>query len=93
MVDVAANQVWSASVNVLPTALKEQLQASNFNFYQDENALYIIGGYAFSDTANDHITFNKMSSIDVSGLINSVVNGTSILPHFKQMTAKQHCTA
>ncbi|MFN3969425.1 hypothetical protein [Flavobacterium sp.] len=86
VVDVVTNQVWSTSVNVLPTPLKEQLQASNFNFYQDANALYIIGGYAFSTTANDHITFNKMTSIDVSGLINSVVNGASILPHFKQMT-------
>lgn len=86
VVDIEANQVWSVSVNVLPTALKEQLQATNFNFYQDENTLYVIGGYAFSATANDHITFNKMTSIDVSGLINSVVDGTSILPHFKQMT-------
>ncbi|RKS03468.1 hypothetical protein [Flavobacterium sp. 102] len=86
VVDIEANQVWSVSVNVLPKALKEQLQATNFNFYQDENDLYLVGGYAFSATANDHITFNKMTSIDVSGLINSVVDGTSILPHFKQMT-------
>jgi hypothetical protein len=86
VVDIAANQVWSTSINVLPTVLKEQLQATNFNFYQDENTLYLIGGYAFSATANDHITFDKMTSINVSGLINSVVNGTSILAHFKQMT-------
>ncbi|MFN3754726.1 hypothetical protein [Flavobacterium sp.] len=86
VVDVLTNQVWSTSVNVLPTDLKEQLQATNFNFYQDENTLYIIGGYAFSATASDHITFHKMTSINVSGLINSVVNGTSILGHFKQMT-------
>lgn len=86
VVDVLASQVWSVSVNVLPTTLQEQLQATNFNFYQDEDTLYIIGGYAFSATANDHITFNKMTSIDVSGLINSVINGTSVLQHFKQMT-------
>lgn len=86
VVDVVTNQAWSTSVNVLPTALKEQLQANNFNFYQDENTLYVIGGYAFSASANDHITFDKLTSINVPGLINSVVNGTSILAHFKQMS-------
>ena len=29
--DIATNQFWSASVNSLATALKEQLQATNFN--------------------------------------------------------------
>lgn len=86
VVDIAANQFWSASLNMLPTALKEQLQATNFNFYQDNDTLYIIGGYAFSATANDHITFDKLTSVNVPGLINSVINGTAIAPHFKQMT-------
>jgi len=86
VVDVVTNQVWSTSVNVLPTGLKEQLQATNLNFYQDNDTLYIIGGYAFSATANDHITFDKLTSINVSGLINSVINGTAIASHFKQMT-------
>jgi len=86
VVDVVANQFWSASLNTLPTALKEQLQATNFNFYQDDDTLYVIGGYAFSATANDHITFDKLTSVNVSGLINSVINGTTIAPHFKQIT-------
>lgn len=86
VVDVATSQFWSASVNSLPTSLKEQLQATNFNFYQDGETLYIIGGYAFSATANDHITFNKLTSIDVPNLISAVVNGTAISSYFKQMT-------
>ena len=86
VVDVATSQFWSASVNSLPTSLKEQLQATNFNFYQDGETLFIIGGYAFSATANDHITFNKLTSIDVPNLISAVVNGTAISSYFKQMT-------
>lgn len=86
VVDIATNQFWSASVNSLSTALKEQLQATNFNFYQDETTLYVIGGYAFSQSANDHITFNKMTSIDVPNLINAIVNSTSISSCFKQLT-------
>lgn len=85
VVDVAMNQFWSASVNSLSTSLKEQLQATNFNFYQDGETLYIIGGYAFSATANDHITFNKLTSVDVPNLINAIVNGSPISSYFKQM--------
>lgn len=86
VVDIATNQFWSASVNSLPTALKEQLQATNFNFYQDETTLYVVGGYAFSATANDHITFNKLTSVDVPNLINAVISGVPITSYFKQMT-------
>ncbi|WP_412464311.1 hypothetical protein [Flavobacterium mekongense] len=86
VVDVVANQFWSASVTALSTPLKEQLQATNFNFYQDGDTLYILGGYAFSATANDHITFDKLTSINVSGLINAIINGTVITPYFKQIT-------
>lgn len=86
VVDIANNQFWSASVNSLATALKEQLQATNFNFYQEDSTLYVIGGYAFSATANDHITFNKMTSVDVPNLINAVIAGAPISSYFKQMT-------
>jgi hypothetical protein len=86
VVDIATNQFWSASVNSLPTALKEQLQATNFNFYQDETTLYLVGGYAFSATANDHITFNKLTSVDVPNLINAVISGTPITSYFKQIS-------
>lgn len=86
VVDVAANQVWSASLSTLPTSVQEQLQSTNMNFYQDKDSLYIIGGYAFSATANDHITFNKMTSIHVSGLMDAVINNNPISSYFKQIS-------
>jgi len=85
VVDVNTQQFWSASVNSLPAGLKEQLQSTNMNFYQDGETLYIIGGYAFSATANDHITFNKLTSVDVPNLINAVIAGDPISLYFKQI--------
>ena len=85
VVDIATNQFWSASVNVLSTGLQEQLQSTNMNFYQDDDTLYIIGGYAFSVSANDHITHDKLTAIDVPNLINAIINGTSISSYFKQI--------
>ncbi|MGL2964752.1 hypothetical protein ACSVH2_13100 [Flavobacterium sp. RSB2_4_14] len=86
VVDIAANQFWSASITTLSTPLKEQLQATNFNFYQDGNTLYLVGGYAFSASANDHITFNKLTSVDVPNLITAIVNGSPVSSYFKQMS-------
>lgn len=85
VVDVNTNQIWSFSLNSLPTAIKEQLQSTNMNFYQDGNNLYIIGGYAFSATANGHITFDKLTAINVSGLVNAIINNQPITSFFKQI--------
>ena len=86
VVDVNAQQFWSSSINSLSTGLKEQLQSTNMNFHQDGDTLYIIGGYAFSASANDHITFNKLTSVDVPNLINAIIAGNPITSYFKQMT-------
>jgi len=86
VVDIATQQTWSTSVNSLATGIKEQLQSTNMNFYQDGNALYIIGGYAFATSANDHITFDKLTSIDVPGLITAITTNSSITSYFKQIT-------
>ncbi len=86
VIDVNTQQFWTASLNVLPTTIKEQLQSTNMNFHQDGDTLYIIGGYAFSATANDHITFDKLTSVDVPNLINAIVTGNPITSYFKQIS-------
>lgn len=86
VVDIATQQSWSASVNSLPTGIKEQLQSTNMNFYQDGDALFIIGGYAYSTTAADHKTFNNLTSVDVPNLINAIIAGTPITSYFKQIS-------
>ncbi len=86
VVDIASQQSWSASVNSLPTGIKEQLQSTNMNFYQDSDALFIVGGYAYSTSAADHKTFNNLTSVDVPNLINAIVAGTPITSYFKQIS-------
>ena len=86
VIDVINNQYWTASVNTLASGLKEQLQSTNMNFFQDKDSLYIIGGYGYSATALDHVTYPNLTSISVTGLINAIVNGTPIVSNFKQIT-------
>lgn len=86
VIDPETEQIWAASVNNLATGLKEQLQSTNMQFHQDGNTLYVIGGYGFSSTNNDHITHPQLTAIQVDACINAIVNGTSITPHIRQFT-------
>lgn len=85
VIDVYKKMFKSSSVNVLPLNLKEQLQSGNMNYYQDGKTLYITGGYAYSASEDDHITFPFLISVSVPDLINAVLNGTPVNPCFRQI--------
>lgn len=82
----STNQIWTRSVNELAVGLKEQLQSTNMNFYQDGNHLIIVGGYSFAASVNDHITHNKLTTIDLSVLVPAIQNNSAIASAFKQIT-------
>ncbi|MBW6498193.1 MAG: T9SS type A sorting domain-containing protein [Bacteroidales bacterium] len=85
VIDIATLQTWTASVSQLPASIAEQLQATNMNFFQAADTLYIIGGYAYSASAGDHITFPKLTAVMVPGLIDAIINQESIQPFFRQI--------
>lgn len=85
VVDINAKNVWSASLLQLPVGIREQLQSTNMNFYQDADTLIIIGGYAYAASANRHITFPNLTTVLVSSVIEAIVRGESIVPFFKQI--------
>ncbi|MFC2107211.1 hypothetical protein ACFLRY_02625 [Bacteroidota bacterium] len=85
VVDVQTSQFWSTSLSSLPSGISEQLQSTNMSFIQEEDTLYIIGGYAYSATADDHITFPALTTIQVSSVINAIINGDPIQDFFKQI--------
>ncbi|MEZ4956877.1 MAG: T9SS type A sorting domain-containing protein [Saprospiraceae bacterium] len=79
-------EVWTASVLNLPTGISEQLQATNIQFFQDGETLYLVGGYGYSNSAADHITFPNLLAVEVSGLMDAIENGQAIGSFFKQIT-------
>ncbi|AUC81428.1 T9SS type A sorting domain-containing protein [Lacinutrix sp. Bg11-31] len=86
VIDPVTNQTWSTTISTLQASMFEQLQSTNQEFVQRGNTLYVIGGYGFSTTQNDHITYNKLTAIDVDGLANAVINSTSIISFFRQIS-------
>jgi len=86
LIDLVNNKTWSTSLSVLPNSIYEQLQSTNQEFYQRNNSLYIIGGYGYSETQNDHITYPNLTAIDMDGLANAIMNNTDISSSFRQIT-------
>jgi hypothetical protein len=85
VIDIANKQFRSRSVNELPTNLKEQLQSTNLNYHQIEDTLYLIGGYGYSESSNNHITYPYLTTINIKTLIEAIEQDQPIQSHFKQM--------
>jgi hypothetical protein len=86
VVDPTSKQKWSAPLSSLPVGMQEQLSSTNMEFYQDDSILYCIGGYGYSNTSADHITYSNLTAINVPLVINSIINGKSFNTYFKQIT-------
>lgn len=85
VVDPVSQEKWSAPLTDLSVGMQEQLSATNMEFYQDGDFLYVIGGYGFSGTEGDHTTYSNLCAIDVAGAIDAIISGESITPNFRQI--------
>lgn len=87
LIDIEKQTVVERSLAGFPSALQEQLRASNVQFVQVQERLYLIGGYAYSETADDHITFPMLTSVNVPGLVAAMQRpGAALSPYFSYTT-------
>jgi hypothetical protein len=89
VIDPISLQKWSAPITSLSVSLQEQLKSTNMEFYQEGDFLYLIGGYGYSATAADHTTFSNLTAIDVPTTIDAIINNTSFVSNFRQLTDNQ----
>lgn len=89
VVDPVTQQKWSAPLSSLPTSIQEQLSATNMEFFQEGDYLYCLGGYGYSATADDHVTYPYLTAIHLPEVINGVINNTDLPPHFRQIIDSQ----
>ncbi len=83
--DPVANTRMAASVTQLPFIMYEALGSSNMESFQDENHLYMIGGYGKSDSTGIYTTFPSLISIDLDSIISKVTAASSIVSCFRQV--------
>jgi hypothetical protein len=81
-----SKQVWSASVNSLPVALREQLQSTNMGFTTRGKGMFLTGGYGYSSSTGNHITHNALVVIDMAGVMQAIINGQPIASFFRTVT-------
>ena len=74
VLDVEKNETYTAQLANLQTDIKDQFAATNFQFFQEGNLLYLTGGYGYSTNSADHITFPFISKLNVSQIIDSIIN-------------------
>lgn len=86
VIDPVNEQTWSSDLSILPSSIYEQLQSTNQEFYQRDTTLYIFGGYGYSTTAGDHVTFPNVTAININGLADSVIMNGDITSFFRQTT-------
>lgn len=89
VVDPVGQKKWSAPLTSLPISIQEQLSSTNMEFQQDGVYLYITGGYGYSNSEADHITYPYLTVIKVSEVIKSIIAGTSFSTYFRQIKDQQ----
>ena len=83
--DPESGQLWQRPLTELPDTLREQLRSTNMEFFQQEDLLCFVGGYGRSEVAQNHITYPYLTLINVGGLVNAVMDGSPLQPHFQQV--------
>lgn len=71
IVDPVTKQSWSRSLegSGLPTSVVDLLTAANYEETEVGGKLYMVGGYGFDRTQNKFMTYDTLTSVDLSGLI------------------------
>jgi hypothetical protein len=75
VIDPIERKKWSANVNHFHTDLREQLSSTNMEFKQVDSLLILIGGYGYSPSKKDHITYPNLAVVNVPQTINAITNG------------------
>lgn len=72
------DQIWiiqaeQGQAQALPTSglaapLRDQLKSTNMEFYQRDSLLYLVGGYGISSRAGGHLTFDRLTIVNLAAL-------------------------
>lgn len=83
--DPGTGQTWQRPLAELPDTLQEQLRSTNMEFLQQGQTLLFAGGYGRSEVAQNHITYPYLTRIQVPGLMDAIIAGGALQPHFQQI--------
>jgi hypothetical protein len=91
VIDPVAKKAWSVSVDGLPAPVADQLSATNAEYKQDGNTLYIVGGYGLDSKSNQMTTFSSLIAVKVSEAINAIISNKPLAPFLQQTNLYFDC--
>ncbi len=86
VVDTATWQFFYATLNQLPLSVADPLRATNMEFYQEGNNLYVAGGYGYDSVLHHFATYPILTAINVDSMIYAVMNTLPVAPYIRQVT-------
>jgi hypothetical protein len=69
----------------LDGALGEQMSATGLSYYQEGNTLFLLGGYGYSESQNQYITFPYITAIDLKATLEALLQGKNPVANFYQI--------
>lgn len=75
VIDTSSWSVWQSSLFNVPYEIRQALSATNPEYYQLGNYLYVIGGYGYDSLGDVKKTFSTLTALDVDGLIDEIISG------------------
>jgi hypothetical protein len=72
--------------DIIDVALSEQFSSTNIQFYQTDSILWLVGGYGYSNTSQDHITHPMLTAINLKTFFEAQDNGTFAFGSFDYIT-------
>lgn len=85
LIDFRENRASAFTNGSYEGALGEQISATGLSYHQEGNTLYLLGGYGYSETQNQFITFPYITVIDVRATVLALLNGTDPQASFYQL--------
>ena len=86
MVNPALNQTVLSSADSLPDALREPVESSNMEYYQQDSMLYMVGGYGWRNANNAFYTFPTLTAVNLRKLDQAITTQSSVVPAFRQIS-------
>ena len=72
--------------DIIDVQLAEQFSSTNIEFYQTDSILWLVGGYGYSNTSQDHVTYPMLTAINLKTFFEAQDNGTFAFESFDFIT-------
>ncbi len=85
MIDFKRQRASAYTSGNLEGVLGEQMSATGLAYYQEDTTLYLLGGYGFSESSGQFITFPYLTAINLKATIDALLKGENPVAHFYQL--------